>query len=164
MRSILTLCALSSLSLAPAALHANQDHHHPSLDQRGASVMGFDQARTTHHFLLLKDGGAIDVSVNDPADTTDRDAIRAHLPHIAMMFGDGDFDAPMLVHDSRNVPGTKVMAEHKGAIRYQYVETANGGRVNIVTSDPDALAAVHAFLTFQIAEHKTGDPTTVRTR
>ena len=31
--------------------------------------MGFDQARTTHHFLLFTDGGAIDVSVNDPVDT-----------------------------------------------------------------------------------------------
>ena len=81
-----------------------------------------------------------------------------------MMFGEGDFDAPMLVHDSKNVPGTKLMSERKGVIRYQYVETPNGGRVSIVTSDPDALAAVHAFLTFQIAEHKTGDPTTVRTR
>jgi len=81
-----------------------------------------------------------------------------------MMFGDGNFDAPMLVHDSKNVPGTKAMTEHKEAIRYQYVETANGGRVNVVTSDPAALAAVHQFLKFQIAEHKTGDPTTVRTR
>ena len=126
--------------------------------------MGFDQARTTHHFLLFDDGGAIDVSVNDPADTKNLDAIRSHLPHIATMFGEGNFDAPMLVHDSKNVPGTKVMTERKGVIRYQYVEHRNGGRVNIVTSDPDALAAVHAFLTFQIAEHKTGDPTTVRTR
>jgi hypothetical protein len=33
-----------------------------------------------------------------------------------------------------------------------------------VTSDPSALAAVHTFLTFQIAEHKTGDPTSVRRR
>ena len=81
-----------------------------------------------------------------------------------MMFGHGNFDAPMLVHDSKNVPGTKAMTERTGAIRYQYVETAHGGRVNIVTSDADALAAVHAFLKFQIAEHKTGDPTTVRTR
>ena len=70
----------------------------------------------------------------------------------------------MLVHDSKNVPGTKAMTERKGAIRYQYVETANGGRVDILTSDPAALAAVHQFLTFQITEHKTGDPTTVRTR
>ena len=70
----------------------------------------------------------------------------------------------MLVHDSTNVPGTKTMAERKAAIRYQYVETAKGGRVDLLTSDPAALAAVHQFLKFQIAEHKTGDPTTVRTR
>ena len=126
--------------------------------------MGFDRARTTHHFVLFNDGGAIDVSVNDSGDTKNREAIRSHLPHIAMMFGEGNFNAPMLVHDSKNVPGTKAMTERKGAIRYQYVETANGGRVNIVTADADALAAVHAFLKFQIAEHKTGDPTTVRAR
>lgn len=126
--------------------------------------MGFDQAHTTHHFLLFSDGGAIEVGVNDAADTRNRDAIRSHLPHIAMMFGEGNFDAPMLVHDSKKVPGTKAMTEHKDAIRYQYAETAKGGRVDIVTSDPAALAAVHQFLTFQIAEHKTGDPTTVRAR
>ena len=68
----------------------------------------------------------------DVADAKNRDAIRSHLSHIAMMFGSGDFTAPMLVHDSSNVPGTKIMAERKAAIRFQYVETANGGRVNIV--------------------------------
>ena len=162
MRLVHVLCLLGSVSI-PVSLAARQDHH-GSGDQRGAMVMGFDQARTTHHFLLFSDGGAIDVSVNDSADTKNRDAIRTHLPHIAMMFGEGNFDAPMLVHDSKNVPGTKAMTERKGAIRYQYVETANGGRVTIVTSDAKALAAVHAFLKFQIAEHKTGDPTTVRTR
>ena len=30
--------------------------------------MGFDQQRTAHHFLLFKDGGAIDVSVKDAGD------------------------------------------------------------------------------------------------
>jgi hypothetical protein len=163
MRLVTLLCVLVSLASSPVSVAARQDHRGAS-DQRGAMVMGFDQARTTHHFLLFNDGGAIDVSVNDAADTKNRDAIRSHLPHIAMMFGEGNFDAPMLVHDSKNVPGTKAMTERKGAIRYQYVETAKGGRVNIVTSDPDALAAVHAFLNFQIVEHKTGDPATVRTR
>lgn len=114
--------------------------------------------------MLFNDGGAIDVSASDPADTKNRDAIRSHLPHIAMMVGVGNSDAPMLVHDSTNVPGTKAMAERKDAIRYQYVETLRGGRVNILTSDPAALAAVHRFLKFQIAEHKTGDVTAVRTR
>ena len=164
MRLVPVLCLVSSLSIStPVSLAARQDHHGAS-DQRGAMVMGFDQALTTHHFLLFSDGGAIEVSVNDLADTKNRDAVRSHLSHIAMMFGEGNFDAPMLVHDSKSVPGTKAMTEHKGAIRYQYVETAKGGRVDIVTSDPAALPAVHQFLKFQIVEHKTGDPTTVRTR
>ena len=163
MRLVPVLCVLVSLASMPVSLAARQDHHGAS-GQRGTMVMGFDQARTTHHFLLFDDGGAIDVSVKESADTKNRDAIRSHLPHIATMFGEGNFDAPMLVHDSKNVPGTKLMTERKDVIRYQYVETANGGRVNIVTSDPDALAAVHAFLKFQIAEHETGDPTIVRAR
>jgi hypothetical protein len=163
MRFITMLYVLGSLVSVPVSLAARQDHH-GSASQRGAGGMGFDQAATTHHFLLFNDGGAIDVSANDPADTRNRDAIRSHLPHIAMMFGDGNFDAPMLVHNSKNVPGTKAMTRLKSAIRYRYVETPKGGRVDIVTSDPAALGAVHQFLRFQITDHKTGDPTTIRTR
>jgi hypothetical protein len=159
MRRIPVLCVLVSLVSIAVSLDARQEHH-----GQADMVMGFDQARTTHHFLLFNDGGAIDVGVKESGDTKNRDAIRSHLPHIAMMFGEGNFEAPMLVHDSKKVPGTKLMTERKGVIRYQYVQTATGGRVNIVTSDPEALAAVHTFLKFQIAEHKTGDPTGVRTR
>jgi hypothetical protein len=163
MRVVAVLFVLESLSAGIVALAASQDHH-AAMDKRGAMVMGFDQERTVHHFLLLADGGAIDVGVRNLSDTTNRDAIRSHLPHIAAMFGDGNFEAPMLVHDSRSVPGTTVMAARKQAIRYQYVETAAGGRVDIFTTDPEALSAIHAFLRFQIADHKTGDPTTVRKR
>jgi hypothetical protein len=153
---------LSAAMLTPIALEFRQDHviGHES----GASVMGFDQNRTTHHFSLYTDGGAIDVSVNDPEDARNRDAIRSHLPHIAMMFGQGRFDAPMLVHDSNNVPGTTVMAQLKARIRYTYIETPAGGRVNIVTTDSQALDAVHEFLAFQIKEHKTGDSLAARSR
>ena len=160
MRLVPTLCAVGFLLSVPATGVARQGHHGP----QAAAVMGFDQERTTHHFLLFTDGGAIDVKVKDAGDAKNRAAIRSHLPHIATMFGGGDFDAPMLVHDSASVPGTKVMAARKASIRYQYVETAEGGRVNILTADREALEAVHAFLKFQIAEHKTGDATTIRTR
>jgi hypothetical protein len=80
------------------------------------------------------------------------------------MFGNGEFDVPMLVHDSADVPGAKVMAARKQKIAYRYVETPSGGRVDIVTSDKEALAAVHDFLKYQIKEHKTGDPLTVSKR
>ena len=163
MRSLPAICVLFCLVSTPVSLSAWQDPQTPS-HQHAASVMGFDQDRTTHHFWLFPDGGAIDVGARDVADAKNRDAIRSHLPHIAMMFGSGDFTAPMLVHDSSSVPGTKIMAERKAAIRFQYVETANGGRLNIVTADATALAGIHEFLRYQIAEHKTGDPTTVRAR
>lgn len=126
------------------------------MNHRGAMVMGFDQTKTTHHFLLYADGGAIDVSANDSADVESRDAIRSHLPHIASMFGSGNFDAPMLVH-AADVPGTDELAKRKERIRYTYVETPRGGRVDIVTRDEKALAALHQFLRFQIRDHITGD-------
>ena len=164
MRLLLVLCFLSCLALPiRVSAHAGQ-HPHGSADQRAHEVMGFDQDRTTHHFFLFTDGGAIDVTVKDRTDAENREAIRKHLPHIANMFGSGDFEAPMLVHSSTNVPGTAAMAAKKAAIRYRYVDTPNGGRVEIRTSDPEALVAVHAFLKYQIAEHKTGDSVSVRPR
>jgi hypothetical protein len=161
MRLLTILCSVFLAPLGAPVASAQHQHSGPS---RAHAVMGFDQERTTHHFFLYADGGAIDVTVTEPTDTKNRDAIRGHLPHIAAMFGDGDFEAPMLVHSTNNVPGTSAMAAKKAAIRYRYVETPKGGRVEIQTTDPEALAAVHAFLRFQITDHKTGDPLTVRPR
>ena len=163
MRILSTLVLLALLTLIPASWPLGQDHH-SAMNKRGNKVMGFDQDATTHHFLLFADGGAIDVGVKSTGDTTNLTAIRSHLPHIAIMFQDGNLEAPMLVHDSKQVPGTAVMAARTSRIRYEYVETKAGGRVNITTTDPEALAAVHAFLRFQITDHKTGDPTTVLPR
>jgi hypothetical protein len=151
------------LWLLCAALGFAQDPHQ-SLNHRGGMVMGFDQEKTAHHFYLYENGGAIDIVVKDASDATNRDAIRSHLPHVATMFGDGDFHAPMIVHDSADVPGTAVLAQRKDAITYRYADTPLGGRVDIVTKDPAALEALHEFLLYQIREHQTGDATAVTTR
>jgi len=156
--------AVTLITVALAALPSAAQNPHPGMDQRGAAVMGFDQARTRHHFYLYEDGGAIDAAVKDQTDIVNRDAIRSHLPHIAMLFGQGDFAAPMLVHDSKNVPGTAEMARLKEKISYVYKETAAGGRVEIKTADTAALKAVHEFLKFQIADHQTGDSLEIRKR
>jgi hypothetical protein len=123
---------------------------------RGAQAMGFDQDKTTHHFLLFEDGGAIDIAVNEASDAANLGAIRSHLPHIAQMFGQGNFDLPHFIH-ATDVPGTAELARLKERITYRYGETELGGRLEITTTDPDALAALHAFLRFQISDHKTGD-------
>ena len=158
------LAVIMLVSLLDGRQSSPSPDPHAAMESRGAMVMAFDQEKTRHHFYLYENGGAIDVTTSDPADTPDTDAIRRHLPHLAMMFAAGNFNAPMLVHDAAAVPGTGVMAERRNAISYRYADTRGGGRVTISTSDPVALAAIHEFLRYQIREHRTGDPLTLPPR
>jgi hypothetical protein len=131
--------------------------HHAAVDMRGDEAMGFPHDKTTHRFRLSENGGSIEVTVNDSTDTTNIDAIRSHLTHIAAMFADGDFSTPMLVHNTIP-PGVTTMQLLKKKIRFAYETIDFGGRVRIESTDPVALAAVHDFLRFQIADHQTADP------
>jgi len=147
--------------IAGAVLASAQDDRKKAVDARGDHMMGFSHEKTTHHFLLSKDGGSIDVSVNDPSDTDSRDQIRMHLGHIAKMFAAGDFNAPMFIHD-QVPPGVPVMKRLKDQIVYKVEQTDAGARVRITSANHDAVSAIHDFLKFQIADHKTGDPLTVQ--
>src|SRR6266404_8874848 len=103
---------------------------HSGVEQRGDHVMGFSHEKTTHHFLLTKDGGSIEVTANDAGDGASRDQIRMHLGHIAKMVAAGDFNAPMLVHD-KVPPGVPVLERLKADVQYRFEETERGGRVRI---------------------------------
>ncbi|PWT86603.1 MAG: hypothetical protein C5B56_12200 [Proteobacteria bacterium] len=133
-----------------------QEDHHAAVDNRGDHVMGFSHEKTTHHFRLYADGGAIEVTAKDAKDTESRDQIRMHLSHIAAMFTDGNFKAPMLIHD-QVPPGVPTLQRLKAEVSYRFSAIPDGGRVRITTKNGEALAAVHQFLRFQIADHRTGD-------
>ena len=158
------LIVLMSVSVSALALAQKKTSepscHHADVDKRGDHVMGFDHEKTTHHFRLSRSGGWIEASANDPEDTASRDAIREHFAHIAGMFAEGNFDAPMLIHD-RIPPGVPTMKRKKTDIEWKVEETPAGARVRITTKDAEALAAVHDFLRFQIEDHRTGDSTEV---
>jgi len=128
--------------------------------ERGDQGMGFSHEKTTHHFRLYADGGAIEVEANDAQDTENRDAIRAHFSHIVKMFEAGDFSIPMLIH-AENPPGAETMKRLREAIQYKAENTERGGRIRIRSNNAEAVKAVHAFLRFQIADHQTGDPVEV---
>ena len=134
------------------------DHsaHLTAVNERGERAMGFSQTRTAHHFFLKKDGGVIQVEANDANDAESRDRVRAHLAEIARLFNAGDFRTPLAVHD-RFPPGAHEMCRLRASISYEFEQTGRGGRVLIRTRDKEALAAVHAFLRFQIEDHQTGD-------
>jgi hypothetical protein len=174
MRHLLLIAATAFLTLTASAsaqdtkhddmancpMHAQkqtQDPHHADVNKHGDQAMGFPHDKTAHHFRLRSDGGAIEITVNDSDDKTNTAAIRAHLSHVAGLFGQGDFSTPMFIHDTIP-PGIETMRLLKAAIRYRFEELPTGARLSIESSDPVAVAAVHDFLRFQISDHQTGDP------
>ncbi|HUM13103.1 MAG TPA: hypothetical protein VLT82_19295 [Myxococcaceae bacterium] len=135
--------------------------HGAAVDQRGDEGMGFSRRRTEHHFTLTGEGGVISADALDAADAATRDSIRSHFAHIARAFASGDFHLPMFIHD-RMPPGAETMQRLRKDISYRAEPTERGARVVIRTANPEALQAVHAFLRFQISDHRTGDSPAVR--
>jgi len=169
MKAIILVSVLSLVSAAHAQspmdcpmMHqerkqpAAAEQHAAGVDDRGDHAMGFSHETTAHHFTLLADGGIIAVDTKAASDDATRDQIRMHLTHIAGMFNANNFEIPMFIHDTVP-PGVPVMKAKHEAIKYTFQPTEHGGQVRIVTQDPDALKAVHDFLTFQIQDHRTGD-------
>jgi hypothetical protein len=161
---LIALAALSSASRsAPAQSHDHSarrpltpgDSAFRALQSRGAQVMGVDQYTSSHQFESLADGGRIEL-VRDVNDTAGVRTIRDHLRTVAHRFAEGDFSASATVH-AGTVPGTAVMRTRRRMIRYEFRPLPRGAEVRIRTRDPDALRAIHEFLAFQRADHRTGE-------
>jgi hypothetical protein len=141
-------CPMHAKHSAAAAV----DHRHDSF--------GFSHEASKHTFRLLKDGGAIELRATDNRPETIA-LIRTHMKDIAASFQKNDFTKPQFVHE-RMPDGVGTMRERAKSIQYKFDELPEGARVVITTNDAKALAAVHEFLRFQIADHRTGDPTEVK--
>jgi hypothetical protein len=148
--------AIAVLTATLAFGQQSSTDHQSGVNSRGDHAMGFSHEKTTHHFRLFHDGGAIEVAANDSKDNASRDEIRGHLKHIAQMFSAGDFEIPMFIHD-QVPPGVPVMKRLASQIKYEFQSTSAGGRIRITTTNPEAIAALHDFLRFQIKDHQTGD-------
>lgn len=165
MKTVIAFLMFGALQLAAQYMQSCSMHkehmkeaaqHQADVEKHGDEAMGFAHDKTTHHFRLYSDGGAIEVSVNDGKDSQNVQAIRSHLAHVVTMFANGDFSIPMFVHD-QVPPGAAVMKEKRAEISYNFEDLTAGGRVRIKTTNPDALKAIHEFLRFQIEDHHTGD-------
>ena len=169
MKAVIAFLAFGGLQLAAQDMQScpmHKEHmkeasqHQADVEKHGDEAMGFPHDKTTHHFRLYSDGGAIEVTVNDSKDSQNMQAIRSHLKHIAVMFSNADFSIPMFVHD-QVPPGVAVMKKKHGEISFAFEELPAGGRVRIKSRNSDALKAIHDFLRFQIEDHHTGDTTDV---
>lgn len=165
MKILITILLFGGLRLAAQDMQScpmHKEHmkatsqHQADVEKHGDEAMGFTHDKTTHHFRLYSDGGAIEVTANDSKDSQNMQAIRSHLTHIATMFSNGEFSIPMFVHD-QVPPGVPVMTDKREKISYTFEELPTGGRVRIKTANADALKAIHDFLRFQIEDHHTRD-------
>jgi len=150
MLRLIAVLLLTSLGMSQDTTHQR------GVEKRGDQAMGFSHQMTTHHFVLTKDGGIIEVVADDPNDKANRDAIRRHLDHIATLFKQGDFDIPMFIH-AQTLPGVPTMKRLKDEITYSTQTTEKGAEVKIASANAEAVSAIHQFLTLQINDHQTGD-------
>ncbi len=139
---------------APEPVTAREaDSAFNTMNQRHGEVVGEDPMALAHQFVSQPDGGDI-VLERQVHDDMGISQIRTHLLLIARSFGRGDFALPGFIHD-KPIPGTAVMAERADKISYTVEDLPHGGVVHIQTSDPQALQAIHSFIAFQMAEHRT---------
>lgn len=119
-------------------------------------TFGMSHAKSTHSFRLFADGGAIELRATSAADGATVDAIRGHLQQVAEEFVKGDFSTPQFVHGY--TPDGVAQLERLGRhITWRYERVDGGGRIRVTTKNAEALAGVHAFLRFQVTEHRTAN-------
>lgn len=160
----LLLALMLPLVLAARTQQQSDQHHNHHQDKqradgvnkRGDDAMGFSHEKATHHFRLTAVGGAIEVTTNDPKETASEEQIRTHLSLIAKLFKEGDFSTPMFIHGEAP-PGVNTMKQLKADISYTFETIERGARVRIATANAEGVDAIHAFLRYQIKDHKTGD-------
>jgi len=131
------------------------EEHGVGVDERH-DTLGMSHEATTHSFRLFEDGGAIELRANRANDRESVLSIRRHLQEVAGEFAANDFSTPGFVH-GYPPDGVKQMQALRSAITYRYEELPLGGRIRVVAARQEALKAIHAFLKFQVIEHRTAD-------
>lgn len=120
--------------------------------EKGARVMPFDLARTTHVFESLPDGGLQTVTARDPADTLQIRLIREHLRSESERFSRGDFDDPMAIH-GHAMPGIAELRAGAGKFAVTYGEVPSGATIRYRATEAALVEALHRWFEAQRMDH-----------
>jgi hypothetical protein len=122
--------------------------------EKGARVMPFDLARTTHEFESLPDGGLQTVTAKDPGDTLQIRLIREHLRSESERFPRGDFADPMAIH-GHDMPGIAELRAGAGKFEVLYQDVPGGATIRYRAGDSSLVAALHRWFEAQRMDHGT---------
>jgi len=150
----------NSEDLSIDILGANQSHLSSSsslpttmsMMERGDIAMGFNQNKIVHNFKSTPNGGAIMITALNTNDTVTIQQIKDHSLDIQKDFLKGNFTKPFFIH-AEEVPGTKVMTEKKGLIKYSTHDLRNGSILILDTRDNEVINAIHQFMNYQGNQH-----------
>jgi hypothetical protein len=105
------------------------------VNARGYQSMGFSHEKTTHHFHLLANGGAIEMQSNEPTDAASQGGYPSAFGDDRSKFSQVDFAIPMFIHATVS-PGVETMKRLKSKIAYEAENTV--GRAQLRTTTHDA--------------------------
>ena len=142
------LCISVALAEEPGSTRSRQDE----VALKGAVVMPFDLARTTHFFDDTPGGGIETITANDKMDARQIALIRSHLAGEAKRFGRGDFSDPARIH-GQDMPGLDALARAGDKLRVKYRELPGGASLSYAGADATVIAAVHSWFAAQRSDH-----------
>lgn len=154
--AIVTIVASTAVLFGAALLSspaiADVTARQEDVAQRGAEVMPFSLAATTHIFTKTADGGVQQV-VTKRHDPKQAALIRGHLAMIARQFSAGDFEAPEQIHGN-DMPGIAALqTAQPGELTIQYRDLPDGGEIVYRTNEPRLVAALHTWFDAQLSDH-----------
>jgi hypothetical protein len=142
------LLACTALA-APAADGARQ----AEVAWRGADVMPFSLAATTHVFTRTDDGGTQRVVARDSADAAQVRLVRQHLRQLETQFRKRDFSGPAHIHGN-DMPGlARLRMARPGEVAIAYSEVAGGAVLSYRSTNPELVAALHQWFDAQLSDH-----------
>jgi hypothetical protein len=120
--------------------------------ERGAEVMPFDLASTTHVFSKTANGGTQVITAKSPDDERQIRLIRQHLREERDKFASGNFDDPAKIH-GMHMPGVDELAAGYKDISVKYSDELAGARLTYSTEDPTLIEAMHSWFDRQVMDH-----------
>lgn len=144
----LAVIATFAVAAQPAG-HARQ----AEVAKRGADVMPFSLAATTHVFAKAVDGGTQRVAARMVADAAQVRLVRQHLREIESQFRKGDFSGPAHIHGN-DMPGlAQLRAAKPGEIAIRYKNVEGGAELSFRTANAVLVTALHAWFDAQVSDH-----------
>lgn len=123
-----------------------------AMASRAAAVMPFDLAATVHTFTPTTTGGVQQVLADDGVDTATVERIRRHLRTEATRFARGDFTDPAAIH-GHDMAGLAELRAGAPQLAIRYADLPAGARITYTATDPNLLAALHAWFAAQNLDH-----------